>query len=464
MKSFFVETFGCQMNVNDSEKVVGLLEAQGYRATDDPRNADLVFVNTCAVRERAAEKLYHSLGRLRRLKSDRPEMMIGVGGCVAQLQGEAILERAPQVDVLVGTHNLASVPDLMQRARDSGRPQVNLDRAADSFTIPDQVVAHTSPVRAYVTAIEGCNHVCSFCVVPRTRGPESCRPADAIVAEVRALVARGYPEVMLLGQTVNAYRDGDLDFAGLLARVDAVPGLERVRFTTSHPEHVTERMADALRDLERLCPYLHLPVQSGSDRILASMRRGYTRSEYLRTIELLRWRRPDLALSSDIIVGYPGETEADFAATVELCDKVGFDGLFVFAYSPRPGTTAFRLPDDVPSEEKQTRLRWLNERQQRWQAQRNAARVGNCEEVLVEADGPDGRVMGRTPHFRIVHLDRPTGADAPPPAALLGRRTSVLITAAGPNSLKARLANTSLTRGSGAPILGGDQEGACRSR
>ncbi len=260
-------------------------------------------------------------------------------------------------------------------------------------------------MRAYVTAMEGCNHVCSFCVVPRTRGPEVNRPPGDVVREVEGLVARGFTEVMLLGQTVNAYRHGGTDFAGLLARVDRVAGLQRLRFTTSHPEHVDERMADALRDLPRVCPYLHLPFQSGSDRVLASMRRGYTRQEYLDTIALLRDRVPDLALSTDVIVGYPGETEAEFEETLAVLEQVGFDALFAFTYSPRPGTSALRLADDVPEEEKRRRLHVLNAHQQQWQRRRHEARVGRVEEVLVESVDGGGRVSGRTRHFRIVHFD-----------------------------------------------------------
>jgi tRNA-2-methylthio-N6-dimethylallyladenosine synthase len=438
MKRFFIETFGCQMNVNDSEKVAGLLLADGYERADGAADADFVFINTCAVREKAAEKLFHALGRLKRLKAGKPGLVIGVGGCVAQLQGTGILERAPYVDVLVGTHNVARVPELVRRARDGFSGCVDLDRKADSFTVPDAAIAHSSPVRAYVTAIEGCNHVCSFCVVPRTRGPEQCRPADEIVREVRSLVDGGYPEVMLLGQTVNAYRHAGVGFPDLLRRVHDVPGLRRLRFTTSHPEHVDSRMADAFRDLPKLCPYLHLPVQSGSDRILESMRRGYTRAGYLDTVALLRDRVPDLALSSDIIVGYPGETEADFQATADLVEEVRFDGLFVFLYSPRPGTSALRLPDDVPDKEKLWRFRVLNDAQQARQRRRNAARVGTREEVLVDTVGEDGRVSGRTRHFRIVHLD---GGEA-----LLGRIVDVEIVGAGPNALRGQsAAGVSLT-------------------
>jgi tRNA-2-methylthio-N6-dimethylallyladenosine synthase len=444
-RRFFIKTFGCQMNVNDSEKVAGLLMADGYERAEHAEDADVVFVNTCAVRERAAEKLYHAVGRLKRLKARKPGLLVGVGGCVPQLQGPAILERARAVDVLVGTHNVAHLPALFRRAREGVAPLVDLDRSADSFAVPASSVAHADPVRAYVTVMEGCNHVCSFCVVPRTRGPEACRAPEDVVGEVEALVAKGYPEVMLLGQTVNAYRYKGVDFAGLLARVHAVSGLKRLRFTTSHPEHVDPQLADALRDLPRVCPYLHLPVQSGSDRILASMRRGYTRGQYLETIALLRGRVGDLALSSDVIVGYPGETERDFQSTVDLVDEVGFEGLFVFAYSPRPGTTAFRIEDDVPEGEKRRRVDVLNTRQQRAQQRANARRVGSRDEVLVDRVAGPGRLAGRTRHFRIVHLEGPAG--------LLGRTVEVEITGAGPNSLTGKLPIGSLTGASSAPIL-----------
>jgi tRNA-2-methylthio-N6-dimethylallyladenosine synthase len=428
---YFIQTFGCQMNVNDSERVAGLLQSRGLEAAESASEADFVFLNTCAVREKASVKFRHSLGRLRRLKAERPELRIGVGGCVAQLEGEKLLERARHVDVLVGTHTLHRVPELLDETGTTGRVAVDLDRKADAFAIPGEIAAHGNPVRAYVTAMEGCNHVCSFCVVPRTRGPEVNRAPDAIVREVEGLVGRGFPEVMLLGQTVNAYRHGETDFAGLLARVDAVEGLRRLRFTTSHPEHVDERMAAALRALPRVCPYLHLPFQSGSDRVLASMRRGYTRAEYLDTIGLLRDRVPGLSLSSDVIVGYPGETEGEFEETLAVVETVGFDVLFSFTYSPRPGTVALRLADDVPEDEKRRRLHVLNARQQEWQLRRNEALVGRVEDVLVETVDGGGRVSGRTPHFRIVHFD---GADE-----LVGTVARVEITAAGPNALQGRL-------------------------
>ena len=446
-RRFFVETFGCQMNVNDSEKVTGLLLAAGLEPADTPETADCVFINTCAVRQKAAQKLDHTLGRLRRLKEQRPELKIAVGGCVAQLDRAGILQRAPHVDVLVGTRSFIRVPELLAKARAEPGVQVDLDRREDTLSIPPALVAHTNPVRAYVTAMEGCNHVCSFCVVPRARGPEICRSPEAIVEEVEAVVARGFPEVMLLGQTVNAYRHGNTDFSGLLHRVNAVRGLRRLRFTTSHPSHVGERMAEALRNLDRACPYLHLPVQSGSDRLLERMRRGHSRAEYMGRVELLRSRVPDLALSSDVIVGYPEERQEDFHATLELLDEVGFDSLFVFEYSPRPGTLAARQPDDVPKEEKRRRLIALNERQQAAQKRRHLSLVGRRQSVLVESAKSDGRVAGRTPHFRIVHFDGP--------ASLVGRLVEVEIVGAGANSLLGALtsANGSLTGSSAVPIL-----------
>jgi tRNA-2-methylthio-N6-dimethylallyladenosine synthase len=442
-KSFHVETFGCQMNVNDSEKVAGLLLADGHRRAAGPEDADFVFINTCAVREKASEKLFHALGRLQKAKEERG-LVIGVGGCVAQLSGRAILDRAPQVDLLVGTHTVARVPELLRDAGGGAPPAVDLDRAADTFAIPASSVAHSSAVRAYVTVIEGCNHVCSFCVVPRTRGPEVCRDPSDVVDEVASLVARGYPEVMLLGQTVNAYRHGGVDFAGLLERVDAVPGLRRLRFTTSHPEHVDRRLAEAMGGLPRVCNYLHLPVQSGNDRILADMRRGYTAGEYREKAALLRAHVSGLALSSDVIVGYPTEDEPAFEDTIRLVDESGFDGLFVFAYSPRPGTTAIRRHDDVPADEKLRRLKVLNDRQQRYQAVRNAARVGAREEVLVDTLGEEGRVAGRTRDFRIVHLD---GGPAD-----LGRMLRVEITGSGPNSLVGRRLDNPVAAVSAAPV------------
>ena len=428
-KRYRIETFGCQMNVNDSEKVAGLLRASGYVPAEEGQDADFVFVNTCAVREKAAEKLFTSLGRLRLEKQENPRLKIGVGGCVAQLQGAEVLKRTPFVDVLIGPRNIASLPSLL--GRNGGGPAVDLDNRADSFQIPDAAVAHTNPSRAYVTAIEGCNHVCSFCVVPRTRGTESCRPPDQIVREVRKLTAKGTPEVMLLGQTVNAYRSDGCDFPTLLHRVAEVPGLRRLRFTTSHPSHVTADLAEAFRDIPTLCPYLHLPVQSGSNGILAEMRRGYTAEQYIDLVGMLRGHVPDLALSSDIIVGYPGESESDYLATVDLVEKIGFSSLFIFMYSPRPGTTAIREGDPVPLEEKKRRLQVLAARQERFQGRANHERVGATAEVLFEKIDEPGRISGRAADFRIVHADGPDD--------LVGRLRQVVVTGGGPYSLRGSL-------------------------
>jgi len=431
-RRFFIETFGCQMNANDSERVAGILGAEGYMPTDDPASADFVFVNTCAVREKASQKLYSALGRLRKSQKERPDLKIGVGGCVAQLEGTSLFEKAKGIDVLVGTHNLRSIPNLLERAWEGESGLSDLDRKADAFAVPSHLVAHASPIRAYLTIMEGCNHVCSFCVVPRTRGSEVCRPLPDILREARELIAGGYAEIMLLGQTVNAWADGGADFVDLLTALDSLPGLERLRFTTSHPEHVNERLADVFASLRTLCPYLHLPFQSGSDRILAAMRRGYDRKAYLDTIRLLRERVPDLALSTDVIVGYPTENDEDVAATLSVLDEVGFASLFSFLYSPRPGTTAFFEVDDVSLAEKRRRLSVINRRQQRRQKDAHLSLVGSVQRVTIDAVAPDesGRLSGRTPHFRIVHLDGPP--------QWMGRTIEVAIEGAGANSLMGR--------------------------
>ena len=432
---YFVETYGCQMNVNDSEKAAGLLAATGMEPSPSAEGADVIFVNTCAVRERAAEKLYHAVGRYKSLKRANPALKIAVGGCVAQLQGSEVIERAPAVDVLIGTHNLADLPGLLQQARTSGGRHIALDKKADAFSISKDLVAHSSQARAYVTVVEGCNHVCSFCVVPRTRGAEVCRSPESVIEEVRSLMDRGYHEIMLLGQTVNAYRFGDADFPSLLRAVhDCDERLWRLRFTTSHPAHVDDRFARCFAELPRLCPYLHLPVQSGADPILADMRRGYTAAEYLERLTLLRSQRPDIALTADVIVGYPGETEEDFEATCRLVRAARYEGLFVFLYSPRPGTTAVRKRDDVPATEKKRRFKILDQQQQRQQRIRNQGHIGQTEEVLVE-EIVNGEGKGRTPHFRQVHF--PVGVLS---AVQPGDVIRIEITEAFPNSLRGQIA------------------------
>ncbi len=431
---YFIQTFGCQMNVNDSEKIAGLLESRGYRGGRVARRGRLrVPQHLRGARE--GHDQVQAVARAARPDEDRavPSCRSASAAVSPSSRASRSSPASPQIDVLVGTHNIRRIPELVERSAETGRTLVDLDRGADAFDVPDTVTAHVNPVRAYVTAMEGCNLVCSFCVVPRTRGPEVNRPADRIVAEVEAVVAQGFSEVMLLGQTVNAYRSDGRDFADLLALVDAGPGLEAAALHDLAPEP-RDRAPWRARSATcaRVCPYLHLPVQSGSDRVLGSMRRGYTRAEYLEKIAMLREHVPGLALSSDVIVGYPGETAAEFDATLSLVEDVGFDGLFSFSYSPRPGTTAIRLADDVPEAEKKRRLTVLNGHQQQWQRRRNESLVGSRDEVLVETIDGEGRVSGRTPHFRIVHFDGPE-------PLFSGRTVAVEITAAGSNSLQGRL-------------------------
>jgi tRNA-2-methylthio-N6-dimethylallyladenosine synthase len=439
-KTFSIRTFGCQMNVSDSQRVAGMLEASGWQSVGDAGPADLVFFNTCAVREKAESKLYSELGRIAHdaaaSQRDQRRPLVAVGGCVAQLRGRDLLSRRDlPIDVLVGPRSLDQLPDLLVDALSAkGRPQVALDRPGqDAFRtpVPSPVAGSVDRARALVTVMEGCNQVCSFCVVPRTRGTEVFRPPEAVVAEVRHWVEQGSLEVVLLGQTVNAYRWNGLDFAGLLAKVSAVDGLRRLRFATSHPRHMTEALTEAYASLPNLCPHLHLPVQSGSDKVLASMRRGYSSGEYIECIEALRRRVPGLSVWSDLIVGYPGESQDDFQRTLDLVTSVAFDGLYTFTYSPRPGTVAFRSPDDVPVGVKRERLAHLNQLQQGIQLERNRGHVGAQESVLMGSIGRDGQLEGRTPHNRVVHC----AGDA----SLVGQICEVEITSAGPNSLVGRV-------------------------
>jgi tRNA-2-methylthio-N6-dimethylallyladenosine synthase len=415
------------MNVNDAERVSGLLQSRGYVAVDDAGEADVIYVHTCAVRERAEEKLRSTLAEYAHLKRRRPNLRVGVGGCVAQLRGASFLKKVRGVDFLVGPRSIDRIPDLIETAREETLVRLDTPGMTSSFEGPETVV-HTNPVRAYVTVMEGCNHVCSFCVVPRTRGPEVCRPAREVVAEARMLVARGFPEVFLLGQTINAYRDGAVDFASLLEEIAAISGLQRLRFTTSHPVHITRRLIDVIASAGAICPYLHLPFQSGSNRILESMRRGYTVEHYLDLVDGLRSACPQLALSSDAIVGYPSETEADFEATLRVLQQVRFDSLFFFAYSPRPGTVALGLPDDVSPSAKKRRMHALNLLQQGIQLEANRLRVGTIEQTLFEGWDSRSGLMGRTPQFKIVH--------APGSREVVGRLADVEIAQAGANSLK----------------------------
>lgn len=409
-KTYFIETWGCQMNVHDSEKLAGTLEGEGLTRAPAADAADVVLLNTCSIREKAAEKVFGELGRLKTIKDRRPGMVLGVCGCVAQQEGENIAARAPYVDLVLGPRATASLPDMIRRARTSGDVQVDTAYRRDSIEYPFEKIRRegASVAKAFVTIVEGCNHRCTYCIVPTTRGREVYRPMDDVLLEVRALAGRGVVEVEFLGQTVNAYRDprGNT-LAELLRAAAAVDGIGRIRFTTSHPAQMTDPILDAMAEASPVvCPYLHLPVQSGSSAVLKDMRRGYDREGYLRKIEALRARIPEIALGTDVIVGFPTESERDFEDTLTLLDAVRFDTCYSFAYSPRPGTAALHFVDPIPGEEKLRRLRTLQARQKGIQDERMRRWVGRDLEVLVE--GPSKRRSdewtGRTPEARVVNF------------------------------------------------------------
>jgi len=414
MKRYFIETWGCQMNVHDSEKLAGLLIGLGYERAEGPDDSDLVLLNTCSVREKAAAKVFARLGALRRIKQRRPGMLIGVCGCVAQQEGEAVFRRAPYVDLVMGPRTLARLPEILEEAQRDGR-SISLARDDEPVAFPSGLAARRTGPRAYVTVMEGCNKTCTYCIVPFTRGREVYRRAEEIVAEAQALAAGGHVEIELLGQNVNAWRRGQDDLASLLYMIDRIPGVRRQRFTTSHPGHLRPRIMDAMRDLPTVCKHLHLPVQSGSDRMLAAMNRGYTRAKFLGKIDYLRRAVPGMAFSTDVIVGFPGETEIDFQETLALVREVEFDQIYAFSFSPRPGTAACDLAGSLPEGEKKRRLQELFIIQEEIIGRRNAALVGRRFEVLV--DGPtrlDAAVFkGRTTCNRIVHLE-PCPADVRP--------------------------------------------------
>jgi tRNA-2-methylthio-N6-dimethylallyladenosine synthase len=436
----YIKTFGCQMNEYDSAKMADVLGlAQGLVPTDRPEDADVILFNTCSVREKAAEKVFTDLGQARLLKQQRPELVIGVGGCVASQEGAAIVKRAPFVDVVFGPQTLHRLPELIERRRATGRPQVDIAfPAIEKFDALPAPRAGTSGPTMFVSIMEGCSKYCSFCVVPYTRGEEVSRPFDDVIAEIAAAGARGVREVTLLGQNVNAYRgamhDGRIaDLAVLADYVAGVPGIERIRYTTSHPKEFTQRLIDAYARNAKLVSQVHLPVQSGSDRILAAMKRGYTVLEYKSIVRRLRTARPGISISTDFIVGFPGETEADFAQTLALAESVGFDGAFSFVYSARPGTPAASLEDSTPEAVKLERLRTL---QTLIDAQARAvgeSMVGRVERVLVE--GPSRKsaaeLCGRTDNNRVVNFAGP--------ARLAGTFVDVRVSAALPHSLRGEL-------------------------
>jgi len=438
MKRLYLQTYGCQMNQYDSDRIARLMRQQGYAATDSPEDADLIILNTCSVRDKAEQKVYSALGRWRELKERNPALVIGVGGCVAQQEGETLFRRAPYLDLVFGTQNIHKLPAMVEEASAARERQVELAFYREPSYMED---ADAEPVvhgaKAYVTIMQGCNKVCSFCIVPYVRGRELSRPSAAIVREVESLAARGVKEIMLLGQNVNSYgktASGELSFPELLARIDGIKGIERVRFTTSHPEDLSPGLIEAYERLEKLCEHLHLPVQSGSDGVLKRMRRGYTRQEYMGRISRLRERRPDVALSTDIIVGFPGESDAEFADTLEILREVEYDDIYAFGYSPRPHTAANKLfTDDIAEEVKRARLDKVLRLQAEISRRKNLARVGNVEEVLVDGIAKMGRgqMTGRTRANRIVNFSGPED--------LSGKLVDVRISGAGANSLTGEL-------------------------
>ena len=439
-RKVFIKTFGCQMNEYDSDKMADVLgAAQGYEPTDNVDEADLILFNTCSVREKAQEKVFSDLGRVKHLK--QKGVLIGVGGCVASQEGEAIIARAPYVDVVFGPQTLHRLPELLSQRAQQQQPQVDI-RFPEIEKFDHLPPARVEGASAFVSIMEGCSKYCSYCVVPYTRGEEFSRPFDDVLTEVAGLADQGVKEVTLLGQNVNAYRgkmgdtDEIADFALLIEYVAEIPGIERIRYTTSHPNEFTQRLIDVYARVPQLVSHLHLPVQHGSDRILMAMKRGYTAMEYKSIIRKLRAVRPDLSLSSDFIVGFPGETEDDFGKMMKLIDDVGYDASFSFIFSPRPGTPAANLHDDTPHAVKLKRLQHLQATIEQNVRAIGTSRVGTVQRILVE--GPSRKnpaeLMGRTFCNRIVNFD-----GGPHRARLVGQMIDVTITEALPHSLRGRV-------------------------
>ncbi|MCX7149942.1 MAG: tRNA (N6-isopentenyl adenosine(37)-C2)-methylthiotransferase MiaB [Rhodocyclales bacterium] len=440
-KKVFIRTFGCQMNEYDSDKMADVLaDSDGVVKTENPEEADIILFNTCSVREKAQEKVFHDLGRIRHLKQLNPNLVIGVGGCVASQEGAAIVARAPYVDLVFGPQTLHRLPQMIAARRSSGRSQVDISfPEIEKFdALPPASVTGTS---AFVTIMEGCSKYCSFCVVPYTRGEEVSRPLADVLAEIAGLVDRGVREVTLLGQNVNAYRgsmdDGDgghseetADLAFLIETMADMEGIERIRYTTSHPREMTQRLIDVYRSTPKLVSHLHLPVQSGSDRILAAMKRGYSVLEFKSLVKKLKAARPDLSLSSDFIIGFPGETEEDFEKTMRLIEELNFDSSFSFLYSPRPGTPAADMADNTPQETKIRRLTRLQATIEAQALKISQAMIGTTQHVLVEghARKDASELAGRTDNNRVVNF---AGNER-----LIGRFIDVTITAALPHSLR----------------------------
>jgi tRNA-2-methylthio-N6-dimethylallyladenosine synthase len=427
--TFFLETFGCQMNEHDSEKVAGVLLARGYQQVETPEAAGLILYNTCSIREKAVQKVFSRLGEYRAKQHEGK--IIGVLGCVAQQEGEAIFERAPWVSLVCGSASYRKLPEMMAQLEAGNHRVTGLDTDTDE-TFETEMTRRDNPFRAYLTIIEGCDKSCSYCVVPYTRGPERSRASDSILREVRQLAELGYSEVQLLGQTVNSYADPTprkMRFAGLLLAVAEVPGIRRVRFTTSHPSDFTADIVQAMDSQPKICDHVHLPAQCGSTKVLREMKRTYTREEYLEKIAMIRGARRPIAITTDIIVGFPGETESDFEQTLSLLDEVKYDSLFSFKYSPRPNTPALRMNDPIPEDEKGHRLAALQEKQREIQTARNLTLIGETFEVLVSGKARrENQWSGYTSSHRVVNF-------ASPAKELLGTYVQVRVTGATPNSL-----------------------------
>ena len=434
-KRLYIKTYGCQMNVYDSERMADVLAPLGYGVTDDPAAADLVVLNTCHIREKATEKVYSELGQIKRLKEARRAegqgMTIAVAGCVAQAEGEEIMRRQPAVDLVVGPQAYHQLPELIARAHRARGERLAADFAPDEKFDALATERRPTGVTAFLTVQEGCDKFCTFCVVPYTRGGEWSRPAEAIEAEARALAAKGVREVTLLGQNVNAYdgaNDEGAGLAGLVRRLAKIPGLDRIRYTTSHPRDMDDDLIAAHAEVPELMPYLHLPVQAGSDRILRAMNRAHTAESYLRVVEKVRVARPDIAISGDFIVGFPGEREADFEATLQLVREVGYASCFSFKYSRRPGTPAAALPGQVAEEVKEERLQRLQALLEQQQLAFNAAQAGRVLPVLFEKTGRHpGQLIGRSPYLQAVHAHAPD--------RLIGQIVPVKVESGGRNSL-----------------------------
>jgi tRNA-2-methylthio-N6-dimethylallyladenosine synthase len=431
-KTFYIETFGCQMNAHDSEKVVGTLMASGYTQVETPEQAGLVLYNTCSIRDKAEQKVFSRLQNFKR-ETGRGKIF-GVLGCVAQQEGEKIFERAPHVSLVAGSASYTRLGEMLVQLEAGNRHVTGLSLDTDE-TFDTPFTRRDNPHRAYITIIEGCDKSCAYCVVPFTRGPERSRTSDSVMAEARGLAERGYTEIQLLGQNVNSYRDPSLagwDFAMLLARVAEIPGIRRVRYTTSHPRDFHKPIIDAMDENPVLCDHVHLPVQSGSSKVLSAMDRRYTRDEYMRRIDWLKNAKRTYSITTDIIVGFPGETENDFQQTLDLLDEVQYDSLFSFKYSPRPNTAALALADPVPEEEKQRRLAILQEKQRAIQIRRNAELIGGIREVLVEGRNQSlGQWIGRTSDNRPLNFTHPDSNGN----SLVGQYLPVRVTRSGPNSL-----------------------------